>query len=268
MKAPVVRGLPRTVLRLHRTAGIVWVAFVLGAVGSLVWLNVVTADSVRAARAGCDRVEGFCPDRFAGHEYMSLLGWVSTLVYYSFWAVAAWAGGALVGRELESGTARLAWTQGVSPTRWLTAKLALPALLIVLGGAAFVPVYRWAWSANRDLMGDDWTFADVFAARGPAVVAYGLCALAVGALAAIVLRRSLPALGVAVAVMVLLNQYLERHREKLWPPANHYERSPTAWPDHPPSHFWPMNLVETGILLAVAATATTAAFRLLRRRTV
>lgn len=275
MKAPLVQGLPRTVLRLHRTAGLVWIAFVLGALGCLVWLNVVGADSVRGALARCDRVEGFCPDRFVTLDHSSPMGWVSTFVYYSFWAVAAWAGGALIGRELESGTARLAWTQGVSPTRWLTAKLALPALLIVLGGAAFVPVYRWAWSANRDLMGDDWTFPDVFAARGPAVVAYGLCALAVGALAAILLRRSLPALGVAVAVMVVINQYLERHREEFWPAVSSTDRFDTSddvWrledgTHHPPSHFWPLNLVETGILLAVAATATTAAFWLLRRRT-
>ncbi|PAZ13198.1 hypothetical protein CLM62_25170 [Streptomyces sp. SA15] len=63
MKAPAVRGLPRTVLRLHRTAGIVWVAFVPAAIGCLVWLNLATADSVRATLTGCHRVEGFCPDR-------------------------------------------------------------------------------------------------------------------------------------------------------------------------------------------------------------
>ncbi|WP_329324519.1 hypothetical protein [[Kitasatospora] papulosa] len=36
---------------------------------------------------------------------------------------------------------------------------------------------------------------------------------------------------------------------------------------HPASHFWPLQLVETGILLALAAAAVTVAFRLLRRRT-
>ncbi|MEV7848358.1 ABC transporter permease [Streptomyces cyaneofuscatus] len=34
---------------------------------------------------------------------------------------------------------------------------------------------------------------------------------------------------------------------------------------HPASHLWPLQLVETGILLALAALATCAAFRLLRR---
>ncbi|SDN50753.1 hypothetical protein [Streptomyces wuyuanensis] len=35
---------------------------------------------------------------------------------------------------------------------------------------------------------------------------------------------------------------------------------------HPPSHFWPIQLVETGIVLALAAAATYAALRVLRRR--
>ncbi|WP_308216378.1 hypothetical protein [Streptomyces ortus] len=96
---------------------------------------------------------------------------------------AAVAGGALVGRELENGTAELAWTQSVSPARWPAAKLAVPALLLTAGGTVFVLVFRWAWAADRDLMGDDWTFHDVFAARGPALVAYALCGLGVGALA-------------------------------------------------------------------------------------
>ncbi|RPK53594.1 hypothetical protein [Streptomyces sp. ADI93-02] len=36
---------------------------------------------------------------------------------------------------------------------------------------------------------------------------------------------------------------------------------------HPASHFWPIQLVETGILLALATLAVAAAFRVLRRRT-
>ncbi|MEK8144329.1 hypothetical protein NKH18_28275 [Streptomyces sp. M10(2022)] len=35
---------------------------------------------------------------------------------------------------------------------------------------------------------------------------------------------------------------------------------------HPASHFWPLQLVETGILLVLAALAVALAFRVLRRR--
>jgi len=212
MSAPAVlpTGLARTVLRLHRTALLVWAAFVVGSVGYLVWLTEVTADSAYATLDACPRGES-C-GLGAAYTYSTAMGWVSTFMYYSFWAVAAWAGGALIGRELESGTARLAWSQGVSPARWLTAKLALPALALLVGGAVFVPVHRWAWSAHRDLMGDNLFFNDVFADHGPLVVAYGLCALAVGTLTGLLLGRPLPALAVSVAAMTLLNRALESRR--------------------------------------------------------
>ncbi|MCX4906774.1 hypothetical protein [Streptomyces sp. NBC_00878] len=273
-----VRGLPWAVLRLHRAALVVWGAFLLAAVGVLVWEVEITADSVRDRIASCHQGAASC--RFeAVLDYGGNIGWASTLVYYSFFAVAAFAGGALIGRELENGTAQLAWTQSVSPTRWLAAKLAVPAVLLVVGGTVFVLVFRWAWAANRDLMGDDWTFADVFAARGPALVAYSLCGLAVGALAGVVLRRSLPALAISCVAMYLLNHNLEEHREDLWPtvspaPTKGVEMSGDVWQlgdgtgrFHPQAHYWPMHLVETGIVLGVAAVATGAAFWVLRRRT-
>lgn len=264
----------RGVLRLHRTALIVWTVFVLGSMAYLVWLTEVTADDVQATLDGCrDTTSGYC-GFWPSLDYSRPMGWTSTFMYYSFWAVAAWSAGALIGRELESGTARLAWTQDVSPLRWLATKLAVPALALIAGGALFVPVFRWAWSAHRNLMGDNWGFADVFAARGPLVVAYGLCALAVGTLTALVVRRSLPATAVAVAVMVVLNRYVEKYREEFWPTVDSggRELSDTAWPVgngtyHPQSHYWPLHLVETGIVLTLAALATVAAFLLLRHRT-
>ena len=243
------QGLTRTVLRLHRTALIVWGVFVLGSVGYLVWLTEVGADAAYASLDACPR--GQACRLGAAFTYSTAMGWTSTFMYYSYWAVAAWAGGALIGRELESGTARLAWSQGVSPARWLTAKLALPAAALVLGGAVFVPVYRWAWSAGRDLMGDNLRFNDVFADHGPLVVAYGLCALAVGTLAGLLLGRPLPALAVPVALMTVLNRTLEHHRP--YPLLT--------------SDFWPAHLTETATVLAVTALATAAAFWRLHRST-
>ncbi|MEU0947705.1 hypothetical protein ABZ379_34145 [Streptomyces canus] len=248
--AVLPRGLARSVLRLHRTALIVWAVFVAGSVGYLVWLTEVTADSVHETLDAC-RGDGSLCGIGAWHAYSESVSWISTIMYYSYWAVAAWAGGALIGRELESGTARLAWSQGVSPARWLTAKLALPAVALVLGGAVFVPVYRWAWSAHRDLLGDDLLFNDVFADHGPLVVAYGLCALAVGTLTGLLLGRPMPALALSVAATTLLNRTLEQLR-----------------PDSlPPSGFWSAHLTETGLVLTVTTLTTTTAFALLRHRT-
>jgi hypothetical protein len=117
-------------------------------------------------------------------------------------------------------------------------------------------------------------------------VAYALCALAVGTLAALLLRRTLPALGTAFAAMWLLNLLLELHREDLWPTVTRtspkrFELPKDVWQVnqgrnadgyfavyHPQSHYWPLHLAETGIVLALAALATTAAYAVLRRRAV
>lgn len=228
--------------------------------------------------------------------------------------MAAWAGASLVARELESGTAQLAWTQSVSPVRWLTAKLAVPALALTLGGAVLVPLFRWVWSNNPDRLDDGWSGFNTFVALGPATVAYALCALAVGALmrpaagtrAARPRRHPRPDAaaqpdpGDPPRRPVAQGHPDRRHRgglpHRAWQLENgvlvHGHR--VANPDyghcvgtaarirrcaadhgitghyavyHPVSHFWPLHLVETGIVLAVATAATATAFRLLRRRT-
>ncbi|MFF5013934.1 hypothetical protein [Streptomyces sp. NPDC001165] len=279
-----VQGLPRTVLRLHRTALLIWAAVVAGLVGWLVYLNEVTAPATRRAVQACAHAD-VCIDAFDSFDYGNTVGWVGTLICYTFLAVAVFAGGALVGRELESGTARLAWTQGVTPVRWLTAKLALSAVAVAAGGLALVLVFRWSWAANEDLIPvTNWYQNDIIVARGPLTVAYGLCALAVGALTALLLRRTLAALGAAFAAMWLLNFLLTRYRADLWPAVT---RTSPSEPDlaydvwrvnwgrnadgyfavyHPASHFWALQWVETGIVLTVAALTTAAAYAVLRRR--
>ncbi|MEV6180812.1 hypothetical protein [Streptomyces sp. NPDC052015] len=311
-------GTVRTVLRVHRAALLVWGALVLGLSGWLVWLASVTADEGRANQEACERAgRHWCDLTFGTFGFSEPVGWIAVLTAHVFLAVAAFAGGALIGRELESGTAHLAWTQGVTPARWLTAKLAVPALAVALGATALVLVFRWVWTANQDLLWvTGWMQGEVFVARGPVTVAYALCALALGVLTALLLRRALPALGVSFAATWLLALFLADRRASLWPAASrtsatqvvdppdgawrletgavvHGRRVPNVefwrcdgkgaevWRRcledngvtgfyttyHPESHFWPLQLVETGVLLAIATVATAAAYQVLRHRT-
>ncbi|MEU6590806.1 hypothetical protein ABZ923_16555 [Streptomyces sp. NPDC046881] len=286
MSAPAP-ALHRTVLRLHRTALACWALFVTAVLGWLGWLGGVSAPHIRHLEATCDPVTNLCNIPYLGWVYGERLGYVASLIGYGFLAVAAYAGGALIGRELETGTARLAWTQGVTPTRWLAAKLAVPALALTAGDGVLVAAFRWGWAPHRDLRpGDDWSFGGIFLARGPATPAYALCALAVGALTALWLRRALPALAVSLGATGLLHLVLAHVRPYLWPTLTRtephaFELDNSAWEVergrtaggghyatyHPPSHFWPLHLMETGIMLAAAALATAAAFALVRRRT-
>ncbi|WP_340377908.1 hypothetical protein U5640_24605 [Streptomyces sp. SS7] len=307
-------GTVRTVLRLHRTALVLWTLVVVGLSGCLVWLGTVTAADERAAQEICDRAgQDFCDTTTA--YFMSGMGLIGLGLGYSFVVVAAFAGGSLIGREMENGTAHLAWTQGISPVRWLTAKLTVPALVLTASTTALVLLFRWVWDGNRDLLYDAW-MTDGFNARGPAAVAYVLCALAVGALAGLLLRRALPALAVATGTTWALSFILSLYRARLWPTVTStsttkgYPHIPdAAWQVengallhgrrvanfaswqcdgsaaemrrcvddlgltgyyasyHPESHYWPIQLLETGIVLAVTVLATVAVYRLVRRRT-
>ncbi|MFF5361222.1 ABC transporter permease [Streptomyces scabiei] len=306
-------GMTWTVGRVHRPALLVWSAYVLLMVGGMLWLHYVTGAEVRAEEAACRKVDGGCIDFESAFDHSLGMSWVDALIAYSSYAVAAWAGASLTGRELERGTAQLAWTQSVTPVRWLTVKLAVPAVALTAGITVLVLVYRWAWSSDRDLRGDEWYYTDPFLNRGPAVLAYALCALAVGALAGLALRRALPALTVALGFMVAFRAWFDVRYDELWPSTTltgtaasrlpmtsdqlelgAITRSGTRVNDltcfdadtdlgytrcmsgngftdlyaevHPASHFWPLHLVATGIVLAVAVLATAAAFWLLRRR--
>jgi hypothetical protein len=312
-KSPSPRGLIRTVLRVHRPALLMWCAYVLLMTGWMLWVHHVSGAQARAAQDICRANDGVCVDfdTFAFEEGMSMVG---AFVAYTSYAVAAWAGASLTGRELESGTARLAWTQSVTPARWLTVKLAVPAVALTVGTTVLMLVYRWIWSANEGVRSDEWFYGDPFVNRGPAVVAYALCALAVGALAGLALKRALPALGTALAFIVCFHLYLDERSDTLWPAKTLTGTTASRLPMsadqlelgavtgsgarindlscfdvdtdagyakcmadngftdlyaevHPQSHFWPLHLMTTGLVLAVTALLVLASFHLLRRRT-
>ncbi|MFI8232343.1 hypothetical protein ACIGDI_26240 [Streptomyces sp. NPDC085900] len=244
------RGLPAVMLRLHRPALVVWAVVTALTSALLLWAHgpgqdAAHADWLRycAGRLGCVWSDGIA-------DYDRARTLAETVMAVLPLPVSAWAGAALTGRELESGTARLAWTQGVSPTRWLAAKLTLPAALLTTGSALLVglhhlvaaaPPFPYDWTRHsQNLPGDG-----ALALTGP------LLGLAFGALAGLVLRRSLPAAAAAVAATqaVLVATGILRDR-------------------YPTLHPWLLRTLESGLYLTVTAAAVGVAFLLLRRRTV
>lgn len=283
-------GLVWAVLRVHRTALVFWGLCLTAATACLIWMYAIADDARRAnvpcaepAHDGypsCASLEAITVD----NTYADVMDLLTAALSYVIFPVAAWAGGALIARELENGTARLAWTQSVTPARWLAAKLAVPAVLLTAATGTVALLGVWARQDDDPNLVGDWYYPDVFISTGPTAVAYPLAGLALGALTGLLLRRALPAAGVGFAAALVLYNVLERTREDFWPmvtraEAGGFELPRSAWQMgwdsatrasrasyHPQSHFWPLQYVETGILLAVAAVATLVAFRLLRRR--
>jgi ABC-type transport system involved in multi-copper enzyme maturation permease subunit len=119
-------------------------------------------------------------------------------------------GAPLVARELETGTFRLAWNQSVTRSRWLATKL----VVTVLATAAVVGVLSLAitwWAHPIDgVVGAQHGSLPLrltpisFAMRGIVPVGYAVFALVLGTLLGLVLRRSLPAMALTLAVYVLV----------------------------------------------------------------
>jgi len=117
--------------------------------------------------------------------------------------VGAFWGAPLLAAEFEHGTSALAWTQSVSPRRWLVAKLCLlggtvvaAALLLSAMIGAWLPVFR-------DVIGDKSLEAGTFTITGVVPAAWWLFAFVLGAAAGTFFRRTLAAMAVTVALVAV-----------------------------------------------------------------
>jgi hypothetical protein len=117
-------------------------------------------------------------------------------------------GAPLAARELETGTYRLVWSQSVTRSRWLAVKLGLSILATVLVVGALTTGVTWwaqpldgAVGAERGSLPSRLTPIS-FAMRGIVPVGYAVFALLLGVLLGLVLRRSLPAMALTLAVYV------------------------------------------------------------------
>ena len=106
----------------------------------------------------------------------------------------------LVARELETGTFRLAWTQGVTRTRWLAAKLAIAGAAAIAAGELFTLMVNW-WSSPIHKANAGYTaFTSGSFQSGVAPVGYAAFAFALGVTAGLLIRRTLPSMAVTLAI--------------------------------------------------------------------
>lgn len=311
------RGLVRTVLLLHRPALYAGAALFAALTALLLWLYGPAMDAAATAWRQYDhcRTATCVYDQDALLTYKSFSQYATIAVSLVPFLVAAWAGASLTGREMESGTAQLSWSQSVSPARWLAVKLTLPAVLVTAATSVLVVLHQRTWrrSQSRIDTAKSWTDVLTLHANGPTTVAFALSGLAAGALAGLLLRRSLAALVAALLWTAAVRGAVALALPHLWPSvttvtgfdqngprslgltvdqglltaggghvADPYcgsDLSPSCsdlykklhavgfYSDsHPYSHYWPLQWVATGIVLALTALTVLAAFRLLARR--
>ncbi|GKQ36947.1 ABC transporter permease subunit, partial [Streptomyces sp. A012304] len=305
----------RWLYRLHRPAFVLWTGLVALLALALLALWGPLTD---AAAEGWRQYDACRQDGRCRYDQDAILRYKDVYTYTTFalnalpFLVAAWSGAALVGRELEHGTARLAWTQGISPIRWLTAKLAVPAVLLTAGTSLLVALHHLAWRAGQGRIdtAKSWYDDPTLHANGPTTVAFVLVGLAAGALAGLVLRRTLPALVLALGLAAAVRFLAGLAMPHLWPGVTRVTSLATGYVHsgihvesglvtstgahisdpgcgplsveacdaryaeldatgfyatyHPPSHYWPLQLTTTALVLTIATALALTAFLLLR----
>jgi hypothetical protein len=169
------------------------------------------------AARGLDGCHSGCTD-LAGRFAMSLnrdgytvlflfsagINLLAPLLIGLFW------GAPLIARELETGTAALAWNQSVTRTRWLAVKLAVGGVAAMAVGEALALMHDW-WEAPISQAitdGASFTIAPSrfseldFVTHGVAPLGYATFAFALGVTAGALFRRTLPAMAVALALFI------------------------------------------------------------------
>jgi hypothetical protein len=129
------------------------------------------------------------------HHDNNLRTWLGFLVMLTPALIGIFWGAPLVAREIESGTYRLIWTQSITRGRWLAVKLGVVGIASVATAGLLSLVVTW-WARPLDRAGMH-QFA-TFDQRDLAPLGYAAFAFIVGVVAGLLIRRTLPAMAVAL----------------------------------------------------------------------
>lgn len=142
-------------------------------------------------------------DRFFDEYQIPFLA-VSFLVLVLPALVGLFWGAPLLTRELEAGTHLLVWNQSITRGRWLAVKLGLTGLAAMAAACVCgLAVTWWSEPLDKSALPELAQMAPpVFGARGIAPIGYAAFALVLGVTVGMLVRRTLPAMALTLAVFV------------------------------------------------------------------
>jgi ABC-2 family transporter protein len=204
--------------RQHRLT-LAGVGTLLGAAAAYLLVTGLLMRSDYAAVAACRPAASQACTQVAGdflNAHVRTVGATLGLLQVVPALIGVYVGAPVLARELETGTFRFAWTQGLGRTRWTVAKLASLALAVTAAAGAFGLLVSWyvqpIWDAGDE---NGALYPTIFDLRGVAPAAWTLVAFAIGALAGALLRRVVPAMFATFAgyagLAVGTGAYLRQH---------------------------------------------------------
>lgn len=159
------------------------------------------ADCVQRANARAAHPYSLCgpalerfSDQYTSGAVFGILFVFAPLLVGLFW------GAPLVAREVEHGTHRLVWTQGLSRRRWALTKFAFVGATAVVISVVYGLGLSW-WMAPLNITGSRLGFVS-FDMQGVVPIGYTLFAVALGVFAGTFLHRVLPAMGATLGIFL------------------------------------------------------------------
>jgi ABC-type transport system involved in multi-copper enzyme maturation permease subunit len=183
-----------TGLAMHHTFTDTGLAACLASVG--------TAQVVSGNGPDCSQLS----DSF-GNQYSSMT-FIGVLFVILPVFLGIFLGAPLVAREVEHGTHRLVWTQGITRRRWALVKIGLLGGVTILLAAAYALGMTW-WFTPLVTNGGGRLGPISFDVQGIAPIAYTLFAVALGVYAGTVFKKVMPAMGVTLAGYALVRGLIE-----------------------------------------------------------
>jgi ABC-type transport system involved in multi-copper enzyme maturation permease subunit len=183
--------------RQHRAA-LAGVAALLGVLALYLWFTGLGVHHSYATY--CHPASSLaCTINFSG-RYAVTVNVMRVLLQAVPALIGAFVGAPLLAREMETGTFRYAWTQGIGRWRWTLAKLVPLAAVVAAAAWAFSMLFSW-YLQPFSAAGYSIPFAtDIFDLREVAFTGWTVAAFAIGALAGMLIRRVVPAIAATLAV--------------------------------------------------------------------
>jgi ABC-type transport system involved in multi-copper enzyme maturation permease subunit len=243
-------------------------------------------DDVTLANARCVQDAHTFFNDYQNVLFVGLLLLVLPMLAGMFW------GAPLVAREVEDGTHRLVWTQGVSRLHWATTKIGLVTIAALVITAIYAGMLNWWITPIIETSGQR-VDQIIFDMHGIVVFGYLLFALALGVFAGAVTGRLLPAMattivgfiGIRLVVMLAArDHFMATETRSLpildtggfptirndlngdWIVATHASRGTEILTVHPADQFWAFQAIETAIFAGLALALLMGSIYWIRRR--
>jgi hypothetical protein len=185
-------------------------AIALGATGVHL-ASLYTAAGLTDCHANCVALASNFIDQVRGGYTEHVYFFGIAVMYLTPALIGIFWGAPLIAREFEAGTYRLVWNQSVTRTRWAVVKLGLVGLAAMATAGLLSLMINW-WARPIDgaigYGSPSSSFTRIhplmFDARGFVPLGYAAFAFALGVTASVVLRRTLPAMAVTLAIFAAL----------------------------------------------------------------